>query len=251
MRRSIVAGNWKMNMDLNAGAELAEGIVNGLESEPADCGVILFPPFVTIPAVIEKVNGSDIEVGGQNLYYESAGAYTGEISAGMLKSAGCRYVLVGHSERRHIFGEESPLLARKLRAALEEGITPVLCVGELLDQREAGKAEAVVREQLEGVLKGLDESGISGVITAYEPVWAIGTGKTATPEDAASMHAVIREWISQSFGDSAADDMSIMYGGSVKPHNAETILSEEDIDGALVGGASLKADSFLDIIRSA
>ncbi|MBD3178605.1 MAG: triose-phosphate isomerase [Candidatus Latescibacteria bacterium] len=250
MRSIIVAGNWKMNMDPQSGARLAAGILKGLEKKPAGCVVILFPPSVTIPAVVETVEGSQIGVGGQNLYFEESGAFTGEISAGMLKGAGCGYVLVGHSERRHIFGEDSELLARKLRAALDSGLAPVLCVGELLDQRESGDAEKVVRDQLGGVLEGIDDRELTRVMIAYEPVWAIGTGKTATPEDAASMHAVIREWISSSFGDDAAEEMTIMYGGSVKPHNAATLLSEQEIDGALVGGASLEAASFLDIIRS-
>lgn len=250
MRNTVIAGNWKMNMDGEAGARLAGGILRGLDKEPAECEVILFPPFTAIPAVAEAVRGSDIGVGGQNLYFEEKGAYTGEISAPMLEKAGCRYCLVGHSERRHIFGEDSPLLAKKLRAALKHELTPVLCVGELLEQRENGKAEEVVGEQLEGVLDGLDGRELSEVMLAYEPVWAIGTGETATPEDAAAMHEFIRDWISGSFGDSAAEDIVIMYGGSVKPHNAEQLLSEEDIDGALVGGASLEAGSFLDIIRA-
>lgn len=250
MRKITVAGNWKMNMDIDAGAGLASKVLKGLEKEPARCGVILFPPFVTIPSVVDTVAGTDIRVGGQNLHYEDSGAFTGEVSAPMLKSAGCSFVLVGHSERRHIFGEDSPVLAKKLRAALNHSLAPVLCVGELLDQREKGKAEEVVRGQLAGALEGLDEDEISILMIAYEPVWAIGTGETATPEDAAAMHAVIREWISTNYGSDAADRMIIMYGGSVKPHNAEFLLGEEDIDGALVGGASLKAESFLEIIRT-
>lgn len=250
MRSTVIAGNWKMNLDGGAGARLASGLLSGLDREPAECEVILFPPFTAIPAVVEALKGSDIGVGGQNLYFEEKGAYTGEISAPMLKSAGCRYCLVGHSERRHIFGEDSPLLAKKLRAALKHKLTPVLCVGELLEQREEGKAEEVVGRQLKGVLDGLDDRELSEVILAYEPVWAIGTGETATPGDAAAMHEFIRDWISGSSGDSAAEEMVIMYGGSVKPDNAEQLLSEEDIDGALVGGASLEAGSFLDIIRA-
>ncbi|MFO7915525.1 MAG: triose-phosphate isomerase [Candidatus Krumholzibacteriales bacterium] len=250
MRSTVIAGNWKMNLDGGAGARLASGLLSGLDREPAECEVILFPPFTAIPAVVEVLKGSDIGVGGQNLYFEEKGAYTGEISAPMLKSAGCRYCLVGHSERRHIFGEDSPLLAKKLRAALKHKLTPVLCVGELLKQREEGKAEEVVGRQLKGVLDGLDDRELSEVILAYEPVWAIGTGETATPGDAAAMHEFIRDWISGSSGDSAAEEMVIMYGGSVKADNAEQLLSEEDIDGALVGGASLEAGSFLDIIRA-
>ncbi len=250
MRSTVIAGNWKMNLDGGAGARLASGLLSGLDREPAECEVILFPPFTAIPAVVEALKGSDIGVGGQNLYFEEKGAYTGEISAPMLNSAGCRYCLVGHSERRHIFGEDSPLLAKKLRAALKHELTPVLCVGELLEQREEGKAEEVVGRQLKGVLDGLDDRELSEVILAYEPVWAIGTGETATPGDAAAMHEFIRDWISGSSGDSAAEEMVIMYGGSVKADNAEQLLSEEDIDGALVGGASLEAGSFLDIIRA-
>ncbi|HMA76690.1 MAG TPA: triose-phosphate isomerase [Candidatus Krumholzibacteriaceae bacterium] len=248
MRKSVVAGNWKMNMNNKEGARLAGEIVNGLK-DGFDCEVVLFPSFTTIPSVLEVVRGSSVSVGGQNLYSESSGAFTGEISADMLKELGCEYVLVGHSERRHIFGEDSVILSKKLRIALKYGLSPFFCVGELLEQRESGIAGDVVERQLREVLEGLDESEISRVKIAYEPVWAIGTGKTATASDAADMHSLIREVIENIFSRTISQRMIIMYGGSVKPANAAELIKEKDIDGALVGGAALRADSFLEIIR--
>ncbi len=248
MRKNIVAGNWKMNKDHSEGARLTEEILGGLKERDVSCEVILFPAFTTLPSVIDAVKGSDLSVGAQNLYSEGEGAFTGEISAGMLKNLGCKYVLIGHSERRHIFGEDSAFLSKKLRIALDNGILPLFCVGELLEQREAGKAGEVVEKQLRDVLNGLDGDEMSSVTIAYEPVWAIGTGKTATASDAANMHLLIRGVIENIFGSKISQRIVIVYGGSVNPANAAELLSAPDIDGALVGGAALIADSFLEII---
>jgi triosephosphate isomerase len=247
MRRKIVAGNWKMNKDHREGAALAGEILAGLAAKPASCEVVLLPPFTSLPAVMQAIAGSAVAGGGQDLFYEDEGAFTGEVSGPMLKSLGCASVLVGHSERRHVIGEGSELLAKKLRAALRSGLEPIYCVGELLEEREAGRAEAVVERQLRDVLAGLSAAEIARVVLAYEPVWAIGTGRTATPEDASSMHAFIRRTLERMFGE-AAREVPILYGGSVKPENAAALLSRDGIDGFLVGGASLKAASFLAIM---
>jgi len=248
MRRNIIGGNWKMNKNQIEGAETAFEIAEGLKDREPPCEVILFPPFTAIPSVIESIGDSRVRCGGQNMHYEDSGAFTGEISGGMLKSLGCRYVLVGHSERRHIFNEGPDLLKRKIEAAFRSGLLPVYCVGELLEEREQARADEVVEAQLREVLSGLGEDQAGKLILAYEPVWAIGTGKTATPSDAEKMHSFIREVLESIFGKSISDELPIMYGGSVKPGNAADLLSEKNIDGALVGGASLNAGSFLDII---
>jgi triosephosphate isomerase len=248
LRKTIIAGNWKMNMDHIEGASLAAAIAAGLKGRKPACDVVLFPPFTTLPAVMSVIEGSVMAAGAQDLWYGENGAFTGEISAGMIYSLGCRYVLVGHSERRHVIGEGSDILSKKLRAALAGGLIPVYCVGETLDERESGSASKVVTEQIEEVLSGLSGDEMGRTVIAYEPVWAIGTGRTATPEDAGSMHGVIRGMISDMFGASAAGGTSVLYGGSVKPGNAAQLLAMEDIDGALVGGASLDASSFLGIV---
>ena len=248
MRRTIVAGNWKMNMDHLEGARLADSVTAGLEGKDLPCEVVLIPPFTTLPAVAEAAGGSAVKTGAQNLWYEEKGAFTGEISASMIRALGCEYVLVGHSERRHVIGEGAEMLSKKVRAALAGGLSPVYCVGETLDEREAGNAEKVVTGQIREVLEGLSGDEMARIVIAYEPVWAIGTGKTATPEDAASMHSVIRTVLAEMFGPAAAAEAPILYGGSVKPGNAAELLAMEDIDGALVGGASLDAESFLGIV---
>ena len=251
MRPKIIAGNWKMHLDHAAGAELAAAILERLAGRDPTCEIVLIPPFTTLPAVAGIVRGTAVRTGAQDVWYETAGAFTGEISVGMLSKLGCRYVLVGHSERRHIIGEDAPLLARKLRAALEGGLAPIYCVGETLDEREADAAGEVVTRQLEEVLEGLPAEAIARTVIAYEPVWAIGTGRTATPEDAGSMHAVVRGVLDRLFGPAAAEAAVILYGGSVKPDNARDLLSRDGIDGALVGGASLDPDSFTGIIFAA
>ncbi len=248
MRRTITAGNWKMNMDHVEGVSLAKDIVAGLEGRDPACEVVLIPPFTTLPAVVEAVDGSRIETGAQDLWYEEKGAFTGEISAGMILGLGCRYVLVGHSERRHVIGEGADILAKKLRAALSGDLFPIYCVGETLDERENGMATTVVTEQIRQILEGLSGDEMGRTVIAYEPVWAIGTGKTATPDDAGTMHAVIRSVLAEIFGAPVAGETPILYGGSVKPGNAAELLAMEDIDGALVGGASLDAKSFLGIV---
>ncbi len=247
MRRRVIAGNWKMNIDHREGAALASAILEGVKDRQPQCEVVVIPAFTALPAVSEVLSGSLIETGAQNLWYEEKGAFTGEISGAMIAALGCRYVLVGHSERRHIIGEDAGILSLKLRAALKAGLLPIYCVGELLEQRESGKAEEVVEGQMK-ILEGLEPDEISHVIIAYEPVWAIGTGKTATPEDASVMHAAIRRILGEKFSPGMAEDAIILYGGSVKPENASSLLGMDDIDGALVGGASMKADLFLGII---
>lgn len=248
MRRTIVAGNWKMHMDHLEGAALAKEIVAGLVDRQPACEVVLIPPFTAIPAVIGAIEGAPISAGAQDLWYEEKGAFTGEISAQMISALGCRYVLVGHSERRHVIGEGSELLSKKLRAALSGGLLPIYCVGETLDERESGMASKVVAEQIGDGLEGLTVQDMQKVVIAYEPVWAIGTGKTATPGDAGSMHEIIRGLIGDIFGPETAGETSILYGGSVKPGNAAELLAMEEIDGALVGGAALEAQSFLGIV---
>ncbi len=248
MRRTILAGNWKMNLDHHAGAALAREICVGLSASGSACEVILIPPFTTLPAVADAVRGSAVKTGAQDLYCEDEGAFTGEISGGMLRALGCAYALVGHSERRHTIGESGALVARKLRAALRNGLAPILCVGELLAERDSGKAVDVVANQVRESCEGLEGAEFSRVIVAYEPVWAIGTGKTATPRDASDMHGVIRIIAKELFGTAAAENLPILYGGSAKPETAPALLAEPEIDGLLVGGASLKASSFLGML---
>lgn len=248
MRKKLVAGNWKMNKDHREGAALAKEILAGLAQKPVSCEVVLIPPFTTLPAVVQVLAGSAVNGGGQDLFYEDEGAFTGEVSGGMLKSLGCTYALVGHSERRHVIGEGGEILAKKLRAALRNGLAPIYCVGELIEERESGRAETVVEHQLADALDGLSAREIGRVVIAYEPVWAIGTGKTATPEDASSMHAFIRRTLERMFGAAVAQETLILYGGSVKPENASSLLARDGIDGFLVGGVSLKASSFLAVM---
>lgn len=248
MRGKIVAGNWKMNTDHREAAQLAREIVEGLSRGALPCEVILIPPFTSIQAVAEAVSGHPVAIGGQDLWYEESGAFTGEISASMLLSAGCTHVLIGHSERRHIIGEQSQLLLKKARAALGSGLIPIFCVGETLEQRESGNAGNVVESQLVEVAGKLSREELSRMVIAYEPVWAIGTGRTASPADASEMHGHIRQVLAGLFDDSLSEETMVLYGGSVKPSNASELLGTPEIDGALVGGASLDADSFLGII---
>ena len=250
MHKMVIAGNWKMNLNHIEGATVARALVDSLADREFGCEIILIPPFTTIPAVLEAVSGSNVAVGAQDLYFEEEGAFTGEISGRMLRSLGCKYVLVGHSERRHVLGEGGEILARKVRAALRAGLFPIFCVGELLAEREADRAEEIVVAQLGECLEGLSSEEISKIIIAYEPVWAIGTGKTATRDDASHMHGVIRKTLGTLFGKDISSVMIILYGGSVKPGNASDLLSDPEIDGVLVGGASLGADSFSAIISS-
>jgi triosephosphate isomerase (TIM) len=249
-RRPFVAGNWKLNpLGLGAARDLASQVA-AARPEIAGCDLVLIPPFTAIGAVAQAVSGTDIAVGAQDLYWEDQGAFTGEISAPMLKDAGCAYVLVGHSERRQYFGETDETVNRKAQAALKAGLTPIVCIGEVLAERDAGKTLARIDEQLDRGLAGFSPEDMGRTIIAYEPVWAIGTGRTATPEQAEEVHAHIRGRIRESYGNAAAG-CAIIYGGSVKPANSYPLFEERDIDGFLVGGASLDAGGFAAIAREA
>jgi triosephosphate isomerase len=250
-RRPIVGGNWKMNLDLASSVELAEDVAAGCASLNEKCDVAIFPAFPYLQAVGRAVGHHDLTVGAQDVYHQPAGAYTGEVSAQMLLDLNVPMVLAGHSERRHVIGEDDELVNAKTRAALDAGLKVILCIGETMEQREAGRTERVNIDQLTRGLKGVHKDQMTAVVIAYEPVWAIGTGLTATPADAEAVHAVIRATLSDLFENSVAEATRIQYGGSVKPNNAAELISQGNIDGFLVGGASLKADDFLAIIRAA
>jgi len=249
MKKRIIAGNWKMNETIDESVALASAIKSRL-FEIDDPEVVLCPPFTSLARVGEIIHGTAIELGAQNMYWEQSGAYTGEISPPMLKALGCRYVILGHSERRGLFGETDAVVNRKIKACLENGLSPIVCVGETLEKREAGVTREIVSKQFTRSLAGISGEDIKRCVIAYEPIWAIGTGRTATPVQAQEVHSFIRSLIAESFGREAADEVRIQYGGSVNPDNAGGILSQPDIDGALVGGASLKADSFCRIVLS-
>jgi triosephosphate isomerase len=252
MRKPFVAGNWKMNTDSHTSVQLAELIVSGsCELAGDSVTVAVCPPFVYLQSVAKAVSASHVAVGAQDVYYEAKGAFPGEVSPAMLKDIGCTYVLCGHSERRHVIGETDELVNRKLIAALGGGLLPILCVGELLAERDAAQTENVVSRHLKQGLAGLSAEKVSAVTIAYEPVWAIGTGRTATPQQAQEVHGFIRGLLSQMYEAELADEIRILYGGSVKPNNSAELMSQSDVDGLLVGGASLKADDFLAIVRSA
>ena len=248
-RRLAIGGNWKMNLDLAGALELASELRNRLGSHRG-AEVLVFPPYPFLHPVVERLRDSTIAVGGQDLSTEASGAFTGAVSTSMLRSVGCTHVLVGHSERRAVFGDDNATVARKLRVALDGGLIPVLCIGETLDQRQAGQTFEILGAQLDTALDGLEASTLSDMIVAYEPVWAIGTGLTATPAQAQEVHAEIRARIAEKLGPTFADALRIQYGGSVKGSNAAGLLGQKDIDGALVGGASLKADGFTAIVRA-
>ncbi len=247
MRRLLIAGNWKMHLVREEARALVAGILAGVSDVPADRDLLIVPPYTLLAPLADQLEGSRVALGGQDLHWEKAGAFTSAISGPMLRDVGCRYVLVGHSERREHFGDTGEVLARKLRAALAAGLEPIYCIGERLEQREGGETEAVLTRQLREVLDGLAEESFERVTLAYEPVWAIGTGRTATPEIAQAAHAHVRAEVARIGGRARADAIRILYGGSVKPDNAAALLSRPDIDGALVGGASLEAESFLGI----
>jgi len=250
-RIPIIAANWKMFKTISEAAETAGQLKRRLAGGPARQSreVVVCPPFTALAAVKPVLSGSGIQLGGQNLHWEVEGAFTGEISARMLVDCGCRYVLLGHSERRQFFFETEESVSRKLKAVLSTPLVPILCVGESLAQREAGRVEAVIHSQLAGALAGLEASRLGRLVVAYEPVWAIGTGKTATPDIADQVHGVIRDWLAEHCSGSLAAAARILYGGSVKPANVAELMSRENIDGALVGGASLDADSFARIVE--
>jgi triosephosphate isomerase len=251
MRNKVIAGNWKMNNDLMESEKLIVELKNLLQNEKPNCDVIICPPFTSLSEASKLVKGSVIKLGAQNMYFEENGAYTGEVSASMLKSAGCEYVILGHSERRNIFDENDKMINKKIKKALSAELKPIFCVGELLEERENGTTKEVIKKQ---VLKGLESVSageMQSIIIAYEPVWAIGTGKTATPAQAQEVHEFIRDLIEIEYSMEVSMNLVILYGGSVKPDNAKQLLSQIDIDGALVGGACLKVDSFMGIIKDA
>lgn len=249
MRRPLIAGNWKMNLTRAEAIDLASGLASA--SFESDAEVLVCPTPVFVDAVASAVKDSSVAVGGQDVYFESNGAFTGETSCAMLNDLGCTFVILGHSERRNVIGETDELINKKVHAALAAGLTPVLCVGELLEQRESGQTQEVVKGQFEGSLAGVTEEQIRNVVIAYEPVWAIGTGKTASPEQAQEVHADLRKLLAERYNSEISESVRILYGGSVKPNNAAELLSQTDIDGALVGGASLKVDSFTAIVNAA
>jgi triosephosphate isomerase len=250
MRRLFIAGNWKMFTNKTEAESLIRELKLNL-SGVKNVDIAICPPFVYLERAVSEVKGSIIQVGAQNCYLESKGAFTGEISPDMLVDAGCKFVILGHSERRHVLGETDIMINQKTIKALQAGLHIILCVGELLEEREAGKTETIVKNQLHEGLKNLNMDHLDRITIAYEPVWAIGTGKTATPDQAQEIHAFIRGWLRNRFSDDAANQCRIQYGGSVKPENAKELMTQPDIDGALVGGASLKADSFTAIIKAA
>src|SRR5262245_45080882 len=251
MRRPLVAGNWKMFKTVPEAQALVRALVDGLRDAPAKCDVLVAPPFTALHAVAEVLRGSPLKLAGQNMHFEKEGAFTGEVSPGMLKDAGCTHVILGHSERRQLFGETDDGVGRKARAAWDNGLLPIVCVGETQAERDADKTMAVVERQLERALRQLSPDEAAKSVVAYEPVWAIGTGRVATPEQAQEVHAALRKLVRVSHGDAVAAATRILYGGSVKPDNAAALLEQHDIDGALVGGACLVATSFLEIIRAA
>jgi triosephosphate isomerase len=250
VRKKFVAGNWKMYTTAATAKQLAADVVKGVGKDER-VSVAVCPPFPYLLPVGEALRGSPVALGAQDAYTEKEGAFTGEVSPWMLADVGCRYVILGHSERRHKLGETDEFISRKVHAALAAGLRVILCVGETLEERQANRTESVLAAQLSGSLAGLGAAGLANVVLAYEPVWAIGTGVNATPQQAQEAHAFLRGRIAECFGAAAAANLLIQYGGSVKPDNAVTLLHEPDVDGALVGGASLKADQFLAIVRAA
>jgi len=252
MRKTIIAGNWKMYKTIGQAIELANGLkrelfpVNG-----SDIDVVICPVYTALSEVSEVVASSNIGLGAQDCYWQDEGAFTGEISCPMIKDAGCKYVIIGHSERRQFFGETNETVNKKLKSALGHGLTPIVCVGESLAEREAKRTFAVIEDHVRNGLAGITVEQAKKIVVAYEPVWAIGTGKVATPQQAQEVHAYIRDLLVKLFDKETAAQMRIQYGGSVKPDNIEELMRQVDVDGALVGGASLKVDSFADIVKKA
>ena len=249
MRKKIIAGNWKMNKTPSEAKALAAAIAEALGSDPCPVDVVVCPPAIDLPAVTSVLAGTQIGVGAQNMHDQPKGAYTGETSAAMLLDLGVKYTILGHSERRTYFADTDATVNAKVKAALAAGITPIVCVGETLEQREAGKMAEVVAGQVKASLADLG-ADLAKVVVAYEPVWAIGTGKTATPAQAQEVHALIRRTLAELSDGATANSIRIQYGGSMKPENAAELLAQPDIDGGLIGGAALKADSFLAIVKA-
>jgi len=247
-RRPIMAGNWKMNKTTAEARDLASRLIP-LVAGAKDREIVLAPAFTALQTVGEAIKGTNISLAAQNLFWEDKGAFTGEISAEMLLDLGCKYVIIGHSERRQYFGETDETVNKRVRQALNKGLLPIVCVGELLREREAGKANEVIDRQVTGALKGVSSAEMARLVIAYEPVWAIGTGKTATPEQANEIHAFIRQKVKSLYNADVADGLRIQYGGSVTPDNVSSLMAKPDIDGALVGGASLKPESFAALVN--
>jgi len=250
MRRPFIAGNWKMNTDLRTAVMLAKAISDGTRDLIGSMNIAVCPPFVYLKPVVDVIGTSGLAVGAQDVYFQPNGAFTGEISVAMLKDVGCRYVICGHSERRHVIGEADGLINKKVLAVLAGNLSPILCVGELLQQRDANQTESVVEGQLSAGLEGVSADQMGSVTIAYEPVWAIGTGRTATPQQAQEVHRFIRGRLARMYGKDVAEQTVIQYGGSVKASNAADLMAGPDVDGLLVGGASLKAEEFLGIIKA-
>ena len=248
LRKPIIGGNWKMNKTLNEATHFVEELKKEICNKIEEVEVAIFPPFTLLRALQPLLKETGIGLGAQNMYWEKRGAYTGEISPLMLLDAGCNYIILGHSERRRYFGETDEKVNKKIKAALSFGLTPIVCIGEKLEERKRGEANEIVEKQLRGCLKNIDSKNREKIVIAYEPIWAIGTGETATPEQAQEMHYFIREKLKSLWKDKS-DLIRIQYGGSVKPENIKSLMKQPDIDGALVGGASLKADSFAKIIK--
>jgi triosephosphate isomerase len=249
-RKYIIAGNWKMNLNSAEGADLAGQVVS-MFGKQSDVTVCVCPTFTTLESVSKVVNESNVTLGSQNMHFEASGAYTGEISAEMLRHLFTSFVILGHSERRQYFGETDDIVNKKTLAALDANLKPIVCIGETLDEREAGKVNEVIKTQTEGALAGVSKEQAENLVIAYEPVWAIGTGKTATPEMAEEVHAEIRCLLAGLFDEETAEKVRILYGGSMKPGNAAELLAQKNIDGGLIGGASLKASDFGGIVEAA
>jgi len=250
MRKPIIAGNWKLYKTIGAAIELANGLKREVyKIEPSEIDIVLCPVYTSLSETAEVIMNSNISLGAQDVYWQDEGAFTGEVSAPMLKDAGCAYVIIGHSERRQFFGETNGTVNKKVHAALKHGLIPIVCVGESLVQREANQTFEVLTDHLQNGLAGLTEEEVSKIVIAYEPVWAIGTGKTATSAQAQEAHKYIRNLLAKLYNNDIADSIRIQYGGSVKPENIEEIMAQPDVDGVLVGGASLKVESFSEIVK--
>jgi triosephosphate isomerase len=251
MRRFLIAGNWKMNGGPYDAAELLEGLKANKADVDEKVDVLVCPPFVSIGMAVNYLHDTDIQVGAQNIHFEENGAYTGEISGSMLAESGCNFVIVGHSERRQYFGETNETVNKRAKKALEHKLAPVICVGESLEQRKTNEHFDLVKEQIKAALNNISDEEAMDVVIAYEPIWAIGTGETASPEQAQEMHKYIREVLAGIYSQEVAEKINVLYGGSMKPANAQELLSQPDVDGGLIGGASLDADSFSEIITIA
>ena len=250
MRKNIVAGNWKMNKNLQEGIELAKELQSVLNGKTVKCDVVICTPFIHLASVNGVIDGKAVKLGAENCADKASGAYTGEVSAEMIASTGAKYVILGHSERRAYYGETNAFLKEKVKLALENNLTPIFCIGEVLEERESGQQNEVVKTQIEESLFDFSAEDFGKIVLAYEPVWAIGTGKTATSAQAQEMHAFIRQTIAAQFGQTVANDTSILYGGSCNAANASELFANPDVDGGLIGGASLKVDTFLPIVEA-